>query len=387
MKKVIIVFFVSCLFLRCTCSSNTENKETSTFVFDFDQDPVYLQDIGLVYDAEILNLDCKEAIFSEIDKIVKYRNRIYLLDTWQTHSVFIYDTLGNFVNLISSFGQGPNEYTQLVDIFINHEDETLNLVSRIERKILKYDLDGNIIKVEKTPQIFNQLSKIKGGYVGYMANSSMGNDKSYNVWTFSDNMQLGKGFFEIDSTWRNRRSLSERVFSNYKDKTYYFVPLDFNVYCFENDEFSVAYTFDFGKYTWPKSHRELDKFDELIRMPIHPIPELDRFQETQNYIIAKVIHHGQVRLCIYNKQTHTTCVADPDVYKDKYFFSFGDIISFDEHAIYALLDASSIKTVWDGKNQYNNFEAKYPEQIKRLREKIPHVDEEGNPFLVIYYVK
>jgi hypothetical protein len=80
-------------------------------------------------------------------------------------------------------------------------------------------------------------------------------------------------------------------------------------------------------------------------------------------------------------------VAFPEAYMGKYFFSFGNIISIDENAIYAIISASHIKEICIGKNQFNDFITKYPEQIKSLREKFPHVDEEGNPFLVIYYIK
>jgi hypothetical protein len=391
-KSLLLIILVASL-SACTCSSDKGNKgnvikngDILTFKFDFDKEPVNIHDIGLIYDVEILNLNCEEAIFEDINKILKYKNRIYLLDIWQTHSVIIYDTLGNFVNLIESFGQGPNEYIQLRDIFINHEDETLNLVSRVDRKVLRYDLDGNIIKVEKMPQMFEQFSKTPTGYVGYVANSRISMDKPYNVWTLSNKMQLNKGFFEIDPTW-NSKQISGFVFSNYEDKTYYTVPMDFNIYCLENDEFSIVYTFDFGKHAWPETHREFDKYESLVRSLVHPILELENFQETKNHIIAEVIHHGQMLLCVYNKQTYKTYVAFPDAYMDKYFFSFGNIISVDENAIYTTIRASHMKECWTGKNEFNDFTTKYPEQIKRLREKFPHIDEEGNPFLVIYYIK
>jgi len=35
---------------------------------------------------------------------------------------------------------------------------------------------------------------------------------------------------------------------------------------------------------------------------------------------------------------------------------------------------------------FNDFELKYPEQIKRLRKKFDSVDEEDNPFLLIHYL-
>jgi len=35
---------------------------------------VYFPAVGLIYDIEILNLDCKEAIFGEIEKIIRYKD-------------------------------------------------------------------------------------------------------------------------------------------------------------------------------------------------------------------------------------------------------------------------------------------------------------------------
>jgi hypothetical protein len=154
--------------------------------------------------------------------------------------------------------------------------------------------------------------------------------------------------------------------------------------------FSVAYTFDFGKDTWPEEHKEFDKYKELLRGvnmgQYSYINQIENFQESKNHLIAEVIYKGQTRLCIYNKQTGKTYIAEPDVYYEL-LISFRRIINTDENAIYTLTNASEIKELHDGKNAYNDFEAEYPEQIKRIREKFPHVDEEGNPFLVIYKIR
>jgi hypothetical protein len=214
-------------------------------------------------------------------------------------------------------------------------------------------------------------------------------DKPYNVWTMSGTLELKEGFFEIDPTW-NSKSLSVSVFSCYENKIYYITPLDFNVYCLENSVFSVACTFDFGKHTWPEGYKEFDKYKELlhgVNMGYHSyINRIENFQETKNHLITSVIHKGQTRLCVYNRETGETYIAEPDIY-DELLISFGQIINVDENAIYTLINASEIKELHNGKNEYNDFEAEYPEQIKRIREKFPHVDEEGNPFLAIYYIK
>jgi hypothetical protein len=361
-----------------------------TLKFDFETDFVNIHDIGLIYDVEVLNLDCEEAIFGRIDKIIRYKNRIYLMDTYQTNSVIIYDTLGNFVNLIEDSGQGPNEYIQLSDIFINYEDETLNLLSRSDYKVLKYNLDGKIIRVEKTPKWFTRMLKTKDGYLADVENDYYQNkDKPYNLWTLSNRMELQEGFFEMDPTWFSKQIGSRSVFSSYKDIIHYTANLDFNIYSLKNGKFSTTYRFDFGKWAWPEEYKEYNKYEELLNGDGRKlyISCINHFQETSNHLIAEVVHQYQPRLCIYNKQTGKTLIAQEDSYRDKYLLPFGSIISTDEKAIYALIDAWQVKMFWNGKNEYVDFESNYPEQIKRLREKFPHVDEEGNPFLVIYKIR
>jgi hypothetical protein len=398
MKKIIFIFFIACSFLKCTCSSDNRNKdnviktgEILTVRFDVDTEPVNIHETGLIYDVKILNLDCEEAIFSDrLDKIIRHRNRIYLLDTRQTYSVFIYDTLGNFVSQIDGFGQGPNEYIQLSDIFINHEDETLNLVSRSDSKLLKYDLDGKIIRVEKTPKWFTRLLKTEDGYLGDVENDYFQNeDRPYNLWTLSNSLELKNGFFEMDPTWFSKQTGSRSWFSRYNGIIHYTAVMDFNIYSLKDGIFSTAYHLDFGKRAWPEEYREYKKYEDLLNGDGRKlyILNIDHFQETRNHLIAEVIYRYQPRMCIYNKNTGKTYVAMEENCEDEYFIPFGNIISTDENAIYALIDASQMKFYWEGRNEYVDLEARYPEQVKRLREKFPHFDEEGNPFLVIYYIR
>jgi len=48
-----------------------------------------------------------------------------------------------------------------------------------------------------------------------------------------------------------------------------------------------------------------------------------------------------------------------------------------------------VKKMIVGRDEYNDFEALYPEEIKRLRAKLGHlkIDEMSNPFLLVYKIK
>ena len=68
------------------------------------------------------------------------------MDANKTRTVYIYDLSGKYINKISKYGQGPDEYLQLADLYIDPTDASLNVATRIDRKIMKFDLDGKQLR-------------------------------------------------------------------------------------------------------------------------------------------------------------------------------------------------------------------------------------------------
>jgi hypothetical protein len=397
MKKINITLYVIFTIFLLTVSCNNQElpiQAEKTFTLDLNLDNMAsIFETGLIKDVEIISLDCDEVVFHDIARIVRHRNRIYLMDIKHNHAVFVYDSLGHFINSVNHFGQGAEEYIQLTDIFISHDDNSLNLVSRADKKILQYDADGKeLLKVLRTPKAFTHLLPVKDGYIGDMANYREANKNTDNLWFLSDDLKMKKSFMKIADTWGSV-SFEDGVYpvSVFHDSIFYFTQMDYNIYMIYDGKISVPYSFDLGEHTCPPDLRTLQKYDELksndfarfLRYTYH----FDYFHETENHVTVIFRSQGQKIFGIYNKQSGKLCtVTNNDDYIGKYVFSFGRIIGIDEHAIYTLVDSENIKQFWDGKNAYIDFEAKYPEQIKNLRKRFPSVREDGNPFLVIYTI-
>lgn len=389
-KKFKNVVFIMMILLT-GCTTNKVNEKAAQIVkMDFTKEPQSIWETNLIRDVEILNLNSNDVIFGEISKIVRHGNRIYLMDNSQTNSVIIYDTDGNYINVIDKQGRGPEEYIQLFDMFVNQDDSTLDIISRIDKKMLKYDLDGKKLKcIEKLPKAFGRFEKMKDGYVGYMNNYSEDKKRPFNIWTLSKSLKLMNSFCEINPTWESRDFKNGSVFSFYKNSVYFIVPMDFNIYSINNDSISVPYAFDLGGIALPKeliSAEQYDKFMQDINNRNNYIERIHYFQETNNFLVASVLYRGQILLCVYNKRTAKSILTKLDPYIGKYFHSFGKIVWIDEKAIYTLIDASTIKQMAAGKNANNDFESQYSDQVKRLRTKFPDVREDGNPFLIIYSI-
>ena len=147
------------------------------------------------------------------------------------------------------------------------------------------------------------------------------------------------------------------------------------------------YVFDLGKLQWPKDI----KSDELCNtehqlMSHNHVSGFSNFQEIDNHLLIDFTLKGQTVLGVYNKEKKEANIVTLEPYTDNYFFGFGNIIGFDENTIYTYNDAEHIKKMWDGKDEYNNYEEKHPTQVANLRKKFKTVREDGNPFLVMYSI-
>jgi hypothetical protein len=391
MKKIIL--FIACIIAVCGCTTKygnltVEKSDThKTITLDLKQDPVSIHETELIKDMDIISLDCED-VFDKIDKIIRYKNRIYIMDKSQTNSVYIFDNSGKHINTVSRQGQGPEEYAQLMDIDIDTANSTLNILSRMDKKLLKFDLDGKrCLGVERTAQPFWTMSKIKNGYIGYAANDIWDIDNPYNVWDISEKQELKTGFFEIDKTWRSIILGGGSVFSRFGDKTYYITPMDFNIYLIKDGKVFVEYTFDLGDDAWPSHLKEFREPDEIRSFIMTKVRRFYYFQETDKWTIVLFLHQGQDKIGLYDKQNDKVCYVRLDVNDSKYFIGFGNIVGIDETAIFAKMDAQNVKRMWTGKDQYNDFWPQHGEQIENLRKKFPVVDEEGNPYLLIYSLK
>lgn len=143
-----------------------------------------------------------------------------------------------------------------------------------------------------------------------------------------------------------------------------------------------------GGRSWPEDAKEAQQYEELRRS--NPVCKyvvgFRGFQETGRYLLAPFILDGQQVMGVYDKKKEKSMVVSLDTYTDEYLMNFGQVIGMDATAVYSLVPAFYLKELWMGKNAFKDFELKYPEQIKRLREKFESVDEEGNPFLLVHYL-
>jgi len=353
-----------------------------------DEDIPSVHDLDYIQDVEVYWLQ-DSVLIGKINKIVKSNGYLYLLDV-DGQAVHIHDTTGAFLNKIANYGRGANEYSQLVDITVDPESGDLQLLSRVDRKLLTYSPAGaELLSVKRMPKSFFTLIHDKSGYVGYSGNYREG-PEAKDVWVLNDDLSIVSGHFEIDPGFKGVYSSGIRNFSTFGETTHLIKSMDYNVYSMTGDSVKAEYTFDFGAMNWPADKNTIAKIDAMdLFERSRYVRSIDMFQENDNFVTIKFTVYGQTVLGLYDKRVDRTTLVRVSPNTEKYFLSFGQMLGMDEHEIFTLVEASSVKKMLDGKDAYNDFESMYPEQIKRLRERLAgiQIDEMSNPFLLVYKIK
>lgn len=95
---------------------------------------------------ELVPLSSTDATFmKEASKVIVSNSNFYVIDNWQ-HLVFVFDSLGNYVNSTKRLkGNGPNEYVSLIDFDIDRTNGNLHLLDAVSSKIKIYDKEMSFI--------------------------------------------------------------------------------------------------------------------------------------------------------------------------------------------------------------------------------------------------
>ena len=198
--------------------------------FDFTQEMKDVHTMGLLKDCTIVPLETNDSVLiGEIDKVIFYETRLYVATFSPEQAVYIFNLQGKLLHKISRKGRGAEEYLQLSDMFIDSRNRTLNLLSRIDEKLLVFDVDEyRLVKTIRLPKAFVKMVSLENGYIGYMGNYSQDKNQPYNLWAMNSRYEIESQYMKIDSRWESKMA-SIHSLSTYQDSLYYIAPTDFNI--------------------------------------------------------------------------------------------------------------------------------------------------------------
>ena len=181
-----------------------------------------------------------ESVIGYVSKLIVTQGYIYVVDNWHGNKVLRFGMDGKYLNQIGREGDGPGEYLQPSDVYI---DKDITVLDQFQMKLITYDLAGKLRSEKKLPFICQSVIKLEdGGYIFKTGNADNGQIKGltgYHVWRTDSALNiegraihhdpnLFDNYFDCNST---RGTTRGTLMTNYFSDSLYWVSKDGEIRC------------------------------------------------------------------------------------------------------------------------------------------------------------
>lgn len=271
-KHLYYIISTITLFVLCGCNNTTILKNEISIDIDH-RDEISIFD--LFSNIEIIQLETNDtSIIKYIDKLLVFNDAYYIFD-YSMAQILSFNKEGNFEFCIKNIGEGPDQYIKLSDFDIYND--SLSLISIIDKTLHMYDLKGNFIRRISLP-------KVKGNYknIRYLNNDTIA------FWTYDYDNRL-KFFSKINNNIFKESMPEERniytsfstpvfPYGNYIVKAFDNRVMEMSV----NGELTLAYQWNFGSLN--------NDTDNLVKGP----NSNDANSQTEMYEFARKIYSSEI---------------------------------------------------------------------------------------------
>lgn len=239
----------------------------------------------------------------EISKLITTSTKYIIFDAISMR-VFIFDReTGNVINIVEALGQGPGEYTTILDI--TYQEINDEIVILAPEKILCYTSNGEY-KREKKGKIFassisvNQFGNILL-YADYSENTTENGIIKNNLLMLKDDYSIEKKYVPFDNMVSSFIRFNPLISSG-KDFLYYEKKEDILYVFDESEELSAKYYIDYGNNNALIAQKILSNLEKDKTMSPYKSISLER--ELGYYSLVNIINLETMLFLIYNKDDY-----------------------------------------------------------------------------------
>lgn len=367
--------YAICLLLFISCGTQDKNEiniksievglvnKIETQVFNYSD---YIDSV------KYISLETTDkSLIGHIIDVKLVNDKLFVADK---QSVFVFDLDGHLYSKIAAYGRGPGEYLSVSGMDVNISNNEINVYDVTNRVMLVYSLDGSFLRkvaIEGLPRDFAVLSN--GDYLFYTPDFMEGT--YHGVWQTDKNGQFLKQHIKMDSKIRFI-TLSSNYFVHVNDSVVGLVgPQGYDyVLHFTENGYKKAYNISVDMDI-PKNILEKDS-DDWERVPGEVYSKT--YMETDNYLYMLVsdlgykqvfVHYDKVNDINYQRTMLVNSdTMDPFIPGNKVPYYFAE-----QWAGYGVIIGTISSTTITS--------------IPYYKEGFPHIDENSNPVIGIYYFK
>lgn len=258
MDKIKLLYILFLLFLNFSCKDKSQKeliRSGNILNLIINDDNLINNTDGNKYFSfeKIIKLETTDSslLNSQLEKVIFYKNKIYVLDSFIGKGVYIFDIDGEYENRIVEEQDGPLQLTMIKDFTIDPKNEEIQLLDMKAQKIFKFSLDGDFKSTINTPLDAFKFELLDSNYFFHpVKNSDYESGYYFNTWSPESN-EL-KGHFPYIDNRNGQFSLSHKI-STYKELVIFWEPFNDTIYQVGINEEEVKYYIDFGNKKIDKS--------------------------------------------------------------------------------------------------------------------------------------
>ncbi len=251
MKNILILcctlFIISCV----QQNKNNTNIETIRVDKVFSENlSINLSDI--VDTAKYIPLETREEfLIGTVSKVHISKDRIYILDSWQSKSLFVFNKSGKFLNKVGKLGKGPGEYLQPIDFEVDEINRKIYVLDLVSEKLFEYSFEGEFVKNVNVKEKAFFVKKVDKDYYAFYSLFSTGEKEQYflNIKDFNNN-SIKRYFKHDDKVYDNM--MPGMCFYEYNNNIFYLPSKGEVIYKIKNLEPIPTYQLFFGNLQLPQ---------------------------------------------------------------------------------------------------------------------------------------
>lgn len=318
------------IFLFTMCGKNTTNEPDEILVFK-KENAVNLANSLFFSEKQIITLEFNESSLIHENAALKTHNdNVFVYSQNSIHPILRFDMQGNFINKIGNFGNGPNEYSEILDITIDKEKSLIELLSY--NTIISYSFNGASINNKETHIPASSFTKINKTYWFYTGNNVV--HSKYRLF------QTDEKFNIINKYLTNKSNMLPINEYNFKQSAYYTFSETFynSIYKLKNNSLSMPYHIEFPNLEFPNGVHEVPAMDVIEYLKNYNYATIKCYLENDTYIYVLVLENNIDSMpnfyhWIINKTNNQEMIIKTDFIYDSYLTS-PQILTDDNHLLF-----------------------------------------------------
>lgn len=255
MKNYFLLFILFMNIFSTSCVNGPEksrNDITEININPEKSNQINIED--LIEDFEIIPLETnEESLIKQIYQIKIFDNNVYIKDVG-THSLKYFSQEGTFLSEIGHKGQGPGEFIQIDDFFV--EGDTVSLFAWSgNKKWIRYTTNNKFLFETDIKFPFDRFCPVnKNRYLVDVGNGTVSDECSHYLYVIDDKFKVQSRIFPNVKPYDINLAVYQTSFCNNGDEILYLKDYCDTIYHVLGDNIDVLpkYRLNFGKHWYTK---------------------------------------------------------------------------------------------------------------------------------------